>query len=248
LTASQKQQLLETALAMDDVQPHVDWEALRDNYVLATFDQQQQRRLNRRKPRTRKRRGPKSVSSQVQSELLDAIAQMSSTGVGKKEGSSKTTSNTAANKSTPKSKQSKDSTDPPAPDSNGPENRQTDDDVLGLDDDIVAINDDDATGGTTDDTAGGTNDDDATGGTTDDAMPTDDDATSKNPVGEVVMLPVYNYTKGNCPDSGDSPSAVPCAPDNLEELCDKYDDEGSFRKCFEACIPSFCCIHGEFTS
>jgi hypothetical protein len=51
-------------------------------------------------------------------------------------------------------------------------------------------------------------------------------------------IPVYRYAAGtNCRDT----TGVPCAPDNLRELCDKQD--GSFSECFEACIPSFCCIH-----
>ena len=56
-------------------------------------------------------------------------------------------------------------------------------------------------------------------------------------------IPVYAYDKGNCPDPGDV-AKVPCAPDDLEQICDKNDDAGSFRKCLEACKPSFCCIHG----
>jgi len=52
----------------------------------------------------------------------------------------------------------------------------------------------------------------------------------------------YEYSKGNCPDAGSL--GVPCAPDNLFELCNKYDrNNGSFRKCYEACGPAFCCIH-----
>jgi hypothetical protein len=57
-------------------------------------------------------------------------------------------------------------------------------------------------------------------------------------------IPVYTYEKGNCPDPGDV-AKVPCAPDDLEKICDKYDDAGSLRKCFNACKPSFCCIHGK---
>jgi hypothetical protein len=59
-------------------------------------------------------------------------------------------------------------------------------------------------------------------------------------------IPVYTYDKGNCPDVGDV-AKLPCAPDDLKKLCDKYDDMGSFRKCFDACKPSFCCIHGKIT-
>ena len=42
----------------------------------------------------------------------------------------------------------------------------------------------------------------------------------------------------------DSPNnAVPCPPDNMGPICDKYNPEGSFRQCYEMCKPSFCCIH-----
>uniref|UniRef100_A0A7S1VWT1 Calmodulin n=1 Tax=Grammatophora oceanica TaxID=210454 RepID=A0A7S1VWT1_9STRA len=60
-----------------------------------------------------------------------------------------------------------------------------------------------------------------------------------------IPIPIYNYDLGNCPDVGDSPEQVPCAPDNLPQICDKYDenDLGKFSECFEACTPSFCCIH-----
>lgn len=52
----------------------------------------------------------------------------------------------------------------------------------------------------------------------------------------------YEYSKGNCPDAGSL--GVPCAPNNLSKLCNKYDrSNGSFQKCFEACGPAFCCIH-----
>jgi len=33
-----------------------------------------------------------------------------------------------------------------------------------------------------------------------------------------------------------------CAPRNLPEICNKY-DEGSFETCYDACKSSYCCIH-----
>ncbi|KAL7554017.1 hypothetical protein ACHAWF_017379 [Thalassiosira exigua] len=52
----------------------------------------------------------------------------------------------------------------------------------------------------------------------------------------------YTYSLGACPDDGSL--GVPCAPDDLPRLCNKYDrDEGSFRACMDACAPAFCCIH-----
>ena len=58
-------------------------------------------------------------------------------------------------------------------------------------------------------------------------------------------IPDYTANTGNCPGPGDSFAAVPCAPTNLRALCNKYDDEGIFSACFDACFPSFCCIHGK---
>jgi hypothetical protein len=52
----------------------------------------------------------------------------------------------------------------------------------------------------------------------------------------------YEYSKGNCPKPGSL--GVPCAPDNLPLLCNKYNrEEGSFRKCLDACKEAFCCVH-----
>jgi hypothetical protein len=58
-----------------------------------------------------------------------------------------------------------------------------------------------------------------------------------------VVIPVYRYSRGNCPDKGST--GLACAPDNLAELCSKYDtrNRGSFSACLRACEPSFCCIH-----
>lgn len=52
----------------------------------------------------------------------------------------------------------------------------------------------------------------------------------------------YQYSTGNCPDAGSL--GVPCAPANIQEVCNKYDrDNGSFSACMEMCEPSICCIH-----
>mmetsp|Transcript_6633 Transcript_6633/g.14708 ORF Transcript_6633/g.14708 Transcript_6633/m.14708 type:complete len:432 (+) Transcript_6633:231-1526(+) len=52
----------------------------------------------------------------------------------------------------------------------------------------------------------------------------------------------YEYNRGSCPNAG--ALGVPCAPNNLSALCNKYDRKrGSFRTCLEACAPAFCCIH-----
>lgn len=40
-----------------------------------------------------------------------------------------------------------------------------------------------------------------------------------------------------------NPTAVlPCPPENLPQLCDKY-NSGNFEQCFQLCKPSFCCTH-----
>lgn len=51
----------------------------------------------------------------------------------------------------------------------------------------------------------------------------------------------YFYGRGRCPDTGRK--GVPCAPSDLAQTCDKFDKRSSFRRCLEACRPSFCCIH-----
>lgn len=52
----------------------------------------------------------------------------------------------------------------------------------------------------------------------------------------------FTYGLGNCPNNGSQ--GVPCSPDGLKEMCDKYDRaNGSFRSCYEACQPAFCCAH-----
>lgn len=51
----------------------------------------------------------------------------------------------------------------------------------------------------------------------------------------------YEYKIGsNCQQSTDN-DGVPCAPTNLQSLCNKYDrNNGSFRDCLNACKPAFC--------
>jgi len=52
----------------------------------------------------------------------------------------------------------------------------------------------------------------------------------------------YEYDKGNCPNAGSL--GVPCAPNNIARLCNKYDrNNGSLKACIDACSPAFCCIH-----
>jgi len=53
---------------------------------------------------------------------------------------------------------------------------------------------------------------------------------------------IYRYSSGNCPNDGID--GVPCSDPDLRKICDRYDEEfGSFRRCWELCTPSFCCIH-----
>ena len=56
------------------------------------------------------------------------------------------------------------------------------------------------------------------------------------------IVPDQRINTYRCID--DSPNnKVPCPPDNMGPICDKYNPEGSFRQCYEMCKPSFCCIH-----
>ena len=52
---------------------------------------------------------------------------------------------------------------------------------------------------------------------------------------------IYRYDSGSCPNAGIR--NVPCAEPGLRRICNRYDEEGSFRRCWELCKPSFCCIH-----
>ncbi|KAI2505757.1 hypothetical protein MHU86_8719 [Fragilaria crotonensis] len=67
--------------------------------------------------------------------------------------------------------------------------------------------------------------------------------TSRNPNAGGVVIPTYTYDRGNCPKKGST--GLPCAPNNLAQLCSKYDSKnlGRFSTCLKACEPSFCCIH-----
>lgn len=67
--------------------------------------------------------------------------------------------------------------------------------------------------------------------------------TSRNPNAGGVVIPTYVYDRGNCPEKGST--GLPCAPNNLAQLCSKYDSKnlGRFSTCLKACEPSFCCIH-----
>lgn len=51
----------------------------------------------------------------------------------------------------------------------------------------------------------------------------------------------YEYSKGRCPRKGSI--GVPCAPNNLDRICNKYSLVGSFQRCIDACAPALCCIH-----
>jgi hypothetical protein len=69
---------------------------------------------------------------------------------------------------------------------------------------------------------------------------------TKSPLPTISAAPVlediYRYDSGACPDEGSY--GVPCSNPDLRKICDRYNDElGSFRRCWELCTPSFCCIH-----
>jgi hypothetical protein len=53
---------------------------------------------------------------------------------------------------------------------------------------------------------------------------------------------IYRYDSGNCPKPGST--GVPCAENtDIRKICDRYNEKGSFKKCWDICKPSFCCIH-----
>jgi len=52
---------------------------------------------------------------------------------------------------------------------------------------------------------------------------------------------IYRYDAGNCPNRGST--GLECSDPGLRRICDRYDENGSFRACWELCKPSFCCIH-----
>ncbi|KAL7534158.1 hypothetical protein ACHAXR_005684 [Thalassiosira sp. AJA248-18] len=56
-----------------------------------------------------------------------------------------------------------------------------------------------------------------------------------------AVFDAYEYSNGACPNAGSL--GVPCAPNDLPKLCNKYGKKGSFRECLNACKPAFCCIH-----
>ena len=77
-------------------------------------------------------------------------------------------------------------------------------------------------------------------------VPTSDLLPTKSPLPTISAAPtledIYRYDSGNCPNNGSL--NVPCSDPNLRKICDRYNDEfGSFRRCWELCTPSFCCIH-----
>jgi hypothetical protein len=73
-------------------------------------------------------------------------------------------------------------------------------------------------------------------------IPTPELTSVPTPVnGGVVFIPVYEYSRGNCPNEGST--GLPCAPTNIGRVCSKYDDSGSFSECLRICEPSFCCVH-----
>ena len=53
---------------------------------------------------------------------------------------------------------------------------------------------------------------------------------------------IYRYDSGNCPVDGSL--GVPCAEGtNIDKVCNRYHELGSFAECWRICEPAFCCIH-----
>jgi hypothetical protein len=44
----------------------------------------------------------------------------------------------------------------------------------------------------------------------------------------------------NCTDPS---GTLPCPSESLPAVCDKYNDAGNFKECYEQCKPSYCCVH-----
>lgn len=64
-----------------------------------------------------------------------------------------------------------------------------------------------------------------------------------------VSMRMFEQRQGTYRCIDDSPSnKVKCPPQDLGSACDKYNDEGSFLKCFDYCKPSFCCIHDSLST
>ena len=72
--------------------------------------------------------------------------------------------------------------------------------------------------------------------------PTSEPIDPEMPTSEPTAFVEYSFNKGLCPNPGST--GVPCSEGlDLRTICDKYNERGSFRDCWDACKPSFCCIH-----
>lgn len=215
--------------ALHEVSHHVDWGKLHDEYVGAVLDSDQsRRRLQKRQKRVRgdrkrKRRDEwdlENIEAQLQAQANAAVADAS--GTSKKKGKGK------GNGTNDMEQDGSEETDEYDAASDGPDNvsgEMEEDGAL-----KVTYEEGDFDGEFVDELRSDPRQQ------TDDGIVITDDG---------IAIPPYTYNQGNCPDAGDSTRAVPCAPDNLEAICDKYSGSGSFVSCFEACTPSFCCIHGK---
>jgi hypothetical protein len=267
LISMQKLKMIIKTRELQEVSDHVDWEKLRDNYLTALYSEESstRRNLKKRAPRARGKRKKNwnlfKMEKDLEQEASKAIQQAN--GIRKPTGDAKGAAKGAAkrtggvnnalkaaqgagknptkgsrgsdlpNSRAPKQRKEPPSSSPVAP--VAPAMRASS--PVAADPDVRAVDNNDEEFPvvmTTKDLDAAHN---AQGGTT-----RQGDSASFNG----KPMPTYGYDLGNCPGDGDSAAAVPCAPDNLPKICSKYDgDEGLLSLCLEACIPSFCCIHGK---
>eukprot|EP00545_Synedropsis_sp_CCMP1620_P011947 CAMPEP_0119024668 /NCGR_PEP_ID=MMETSP1176-20130426/32292_1 /TAXON_ID=265551 /ORGANISM="Synedropsis recta cf, Strain CCMP1620" /LENGTH=360 /DNA_ID=CAMNT_0006980027 /DNA_START=116 /DNA_END=1198 /DNA_ORIENTATION=- len=223
-----------------EVSPHVDWDKLHDEYVVAYI---QDKRVNKR--RLHRQRHHDAISGAVDAAQRAGPSIITNTDADNRDSSS-------SEDDPPKRASSvldqalddmKEIMAKAAAAQRSKAERQTvDDDLLGVDDDIVTDAPSESPTGLSDDTVAPS----AAPSKSTDPAPTpkrpDDDRVTPPDDDEFIgmPIPVYRYNPGtNC--GAPSGSGVPCAPDNLRELCNK--EAGKFSDCLEACIPSFCCIH-----
>ena len=234
---------------LQKVSHHVDWEKLRDEYLMAIYSEDlgSHRQLKHRAPRPRHEGQRKenlslsAIEGNLEKKAIQAIEE--ARGIGAPKDSSSAAQKESGDSPNPTSDQSA----PRSPSSIAPAASRAPAAPIGTASGTSSIHaaDGDEFPITV---SASTEVHSVTGGKVTDAKPL---VKASNSQGNDASfngkpIPVYVPSKGNCPGVGNvAVNPIPCAPDNLNKLCNKYDDAGSFRLCFNACKPSFCCIHGK---
>ena len=241
--------MLRTAHELQQVSEHMDWDKLRDQYLLAIYSEEpsNHRKLKKRAHRPR-HNGPRKdwnvnvIENNLKQEAAKAME--AARGVGSQKGSNvdaqkddphgviENAMNLAQSAGTMPNQSHGGSTKTPnavdsLSDSNSSQAAKTDEFPISVT---------------------GKHVDTVVAGALKDAKSAAKNTTQQGDDVSFNGKPIENYSpsKGNCPGPGDVASTpIPCAPDNLSKICNKYDDTGTFRACFEACKPSFCCVHGK---